>query len=83
MDALKLSGRDRAIKIKSRALATDDQGREVLVGLDRPQSEWLLAMLQHEVASMTEDNRRRYLNLYTLHEAARADAIGDPRIIDV
>lgn len=80
MELLEISERDRCLKVRNKALSTDDLGREVLVGLDRQQSEWLLASLAQSREAISDADRRRYLNLYTLHEIARLAAMEDARM---
>lgn len=58
------------------ALSVDRDNREILIGLDREESEWLLAFVDRDKENRVGEDGDRYLKLYEAHERARALALG-------
>src|SRR5262245_2832085 len=71
-----LSAEDRGLMRGNLALSLDRDNREILVGLDREESEWLLAFVNRSRENRTGEDGDRYLKLYEAHERARACVIG-------
>lgn len=77
-----LTDSERAYLHDMRALSTDREGREIFVGLDREESEWLHAYLQNEELpprvrdQALSDQGERYLKLHDKHELVRLAVVG-------
>jgi hypothetical protein len=71
-----LSAEDRGLMRGNLALSVDRDNREILVGLDREESEWLLAFVNRSRENRADEDGDRYLRLYEAHERARASVIG-------
>jgi hypothetical protein len=82
MELLDLSAHDREAETRNRALSIDNDGREILIGLDRAESEWLLAMLNQRMEIISDDDRERFLKLYGKHERAKI-GLGRPSANDI
>ncbi len=67
---------ERAHHLKMQALATDSEGRDVLIGLNDEETEFYL---QHRrkffTANRDRDNKNHFVELHDKHEAARAARI--------
>jgi hypothetical protein len=70
----------RAHLTEMRAIATDQDGREVLVGLTFEETEWYFDYQAQRLSGQRgrdhTTNRRRFLALYEKHEQARLQVIG-------
>jgi hypothetical protein len=66
----------RAHLTEMRAIATDQDGREVLVGLTFEETEWYFDYHAQRLSGHHTTNRRRFLALYEKHEQARLQVIG-------
>jgi hypothetical protein len=80
MESLEMSESDRAHLRATQALAIDAKGREILVGLTREESEWLLwdsetRLDQRVTGTRSSEDRARALALQGKHEAARLRGI--------
>lgn len=62
------SAAERAHLIEMRAISTDSQGREVLVGLTFEETDFYMNYLRDKSDSSM---KQRYLKLYEKHESAR------------
>ncbi|MEP7453865.1 hypothetical protein [Phyllobacterium sp. SB3] len=76
MTLLNLSDEERSSKHLRAVLSVDDQGREILYGLSRAQSEWMIdyqrlypVPLRKQHPSTEE--RQIYVRLYEKHNLAR------------
>ncbi|MHA3840485.1 hypothetical protein ACX0GZ_04610 [Sphingomonas aestuarii] len=81
MRQLKMSDGDRAFHEGNQGLAIDANGMEILTGLTREESEWLIAdsetwLVQRMTGRRDRADRSRYLELADKHEVARLRGIG-------
>ena len=77
---LNISEDDRSSMERNVALSIDQEGRETLAGLDRRESEWLLAFAsRRRCGRPPSEDRDRYLVLYERHERARLQAMAAAR----
>lgn len=87
MNKLSMSASTREYKDALRALAIDEQGNEVLVGLSREESEALISdeenwFQERAHGTRSKADRARYIELHDKHELARLMWLGlasDPR----
>ncbi len=71
---------DRESLQRNRAISADNEHREILVGLSRAESEWLLGFVNRTWMFCPEsDDRDRFLCLYERHERARQSVVAAPR----
>jgi hypothetical protein len=70
-----LSAEDRGLMRRNLALSVDRENREILVGLHREESEWVLAFVNRGKESRVGEDGDRYLKLYEAHERARASLL--------
>ena len=73
--------RDRAFLAEMRAITTDVDGREVLVGLSAEETEWYFAYGARRSAGEPRGanhsaDRERYLALHDKHQRARFEVLG-------
>lgn len=76
-----MSDDERAFRSASQALALDANGDEILVGLTREESEWLVQdergwLEARQSGTRQKADKARYLELRDKHEIARLQAIG-------
>ena len=73
---------ERAYLLEMRSLATDAEGREVLVGLNFEETAFCMAhvrdrvALNHKRSADHEEQAERYLRLHDKHEVARFQVPG-------
>jgi hypothetical protein len=70
------SDAERAYLTEMRALTTDAQGREHLVGLTLEETAWYMGFVRDEATGRHRDDGDRYLELHEKHELARFDILG-------
>jgi len=74
---LALTDEQRAHLTEMRALTTDEQGREVLVGLTHAETVFYLEYGRRRIAGeRSTKDRERYLELHEQHERARQQILG-------
>lgn len=72
----KISDDDRAYLSEMRAIATDKNGNETLVGLTEEETEFYLDYSRRSILGQTtEEERDRYITLNDRHEPARTAVI--------
>lgn len=75
----KFSDNERTYLAEMRAISTDENGSEILVGLTVEETAWYM---QHSRRFLTEDrdhepeNKKKYLQLHEKHERARFVVLG-------
>lgn len=81
MRQLDLAGWQREAKNRDHCLSFDSTGREILVGLSREESEWLVRYERETAEALKAGSRVRradraqYLELHERHESARLTAL--------
>ncbi|QAU44205.1 hypothetical protein [Bradyrhizobium guangzhouense] len=73
--------RDRAFLTEMRAITTDADGREVLVGLSADETDWYFAYSARRLSGEPRGpnhsaDRERYLALHDRHERTRLEVLG-------
>lgn len=73
--------RDRAFLTEMRAISTDSNGREVLVGLTADETDWYFAYCDRRISGAHRgpnysDDPDRFLALDDEHERARLEVLG-------
>ncbi|MGB6185137.1 MAG: hypothetical protein WBF65_08465 [Sphingopyxis granuli] len=77
MDTLDLRDWQREGKTRDHCLSVDSEGREILIGLTRAESEWLVLYEQDSADAFVAGKRTRredskeFLRLHEKHECAR------------
>lgn len=76
-DTFAFTGSERAYLKEIRALSTDSQGREVLVGLTFDETVFYVTYIREQANDIrSRDDNDKYLELHEKHERARITVLG-------
>lgn len=80
MIRLNIDDADRELRLQNRALSLDEHGYEILIGLTRQESEWMVWYgkqygISRKYGPSTEE-KRRHIELNERHNTARLLALG-------